>query len=75
MKKSLTEIPVESPIPFRTGCNGEFSPPDPTPKDRHAEELFARITQERSKRLGMSRREFVASKMGTAAALLVINQV
>ncbi|MDF3067064.1 MAG: amidohydrolase 2 [Polyangiaceae bacterium] len=75
MKKSLTEIPVESPIPFRTGCNGEFSPPDPTPKDRQAEELFARITQERSKRLGMPRREFVASKMGTAAALLVINQV
>jgi predicted TIM-barrel fold metal-dependent hydrolase len=75
VKKSSHEPPIESPIPFRTGSNGEFNPPPPTKRDRIAEEIFQRLVAEKSRRLGLSRREFVSSTMGTATALCVINQV
>ncbi len=75
VKKSDSELPVESPVPFRTGSNGEFEPAAPTARDRWADELFHRLTAENAKRLGVSRRDFVSSTMGTATALLVINQV
>ncbi|MDH3202146.1 MAG: amidohydrolase [Myxococcales bacterium] len=75
MKKSSHEPPIESPIPFRTGSNGEFDPPPPTKRDRIAEETFQRLVAEKARRLGLSRRDFVSSTMGTATALCVINQV
>ncbi|MDH4281844.1 MAG: amidohydrolase [Myxococcales bacterium] len=75
MKKSAQECPIESPIPFRTGSNGEFEPPAPSRRDRVATEMFHRISAEKARRLGVSRRDFVASTMGTATALWVINQV
>jgi predicted TIM-barrel fold metal-dependent hydrolase len=37
--------------------------------------MFARIVEEKHRRIGMSRREFVDSASGMAAALFVINQV
>jgi uncharacterized protein len=74
-KKSLPELPLDSPIPFRTGSNGEFAPRPFTERDRKAEELFARESDERSRKLGIPRREFVQSAAGTALALSVINQV
>ena len=43
VKKSSPEYPIESPIPFRTGSNGEFEPRVPCNKlDRVAEETFRR---------------------------------
>jgi len=75
VKKSSPDFPIESPIPFRTGSNGEFEPPTPTERDRVAEEMFHAISAEKARRLGISRRDFVASTMGTASALWVINQV
>ena len=75
MKKSDRDWEVGSPIPFWTGSNGEFSPPAPTRRDRVAEEMFQRLTTDHAKRVGLSRRDFVSSTMGTATALFVINQV
>jgi len=75
VKKSSPEFPIESPIPFRAGSNGEFEPPAPTERDRVAEETFHRLSADKAKRLGVSRRDFVSSTMGTASALCVINQV
>ena len=75
MPKSVTELPVESPIPFHTGCNGEFFPPPPSDRDRRAEELFLRVSQDKARRLGVSRRDFVESACGTATALWVMNVV
>ncbi len=75
VKKSGSEYPVESPIPFKTGSNGEFEPLAPTKRDRVADETFHRLAAEKAKRLGVSRRDFVSSSMGTATALWVINQV
>lgn len=73
--KSRPDLPIESPIPFRSGCNGEYAPRPATERDRKAEELFARESDERARRLGVPRRAFVQSAAGTALALAVINQV
>jgi hypothetical protein len=75
VKKSLPDYPIESPIPFRTGSNGEFEPPALSKRDRIADESFHRLSAENAKRLGVSRRDFVSSTMGTATALWVINQI
>ncbi|MEM7135242.1 MAG: amidohydrolase family protein [Myxococcota bacterium] len=75
MKKSADEPPIESPIPFRTGSNGEVAPRPFEKRDRIAEETFAKLVEEKARYLGLSRRDFVASTMGSATALCVINQV
>jgi predicted TIM-barrel fold metal-dependent hydrolase len=75
MKKSAPEAELASPIPFRTCSNGEFVPPPETARDRRAAELFRTMVDERARRLGISRRDFVHSACGTATALLVMNQV
>src|SRR5688572_12512908 len=72
--KSRPEGEPESPIPFTHGSNGEFVPGGPTERGRRSEELFRRLVDERSRRLGISRREFVESAAGAATALWVINQ-
>jgi len=74
-RKSAVERPPASPIAFRPCSNGEFCPRDETPRDRRAEQMFARIVEEKHRRLGISRREFVESASGMAASLFVINQV
>jgi predicted TIM-barrel fold metal-dependent hydrolase len=74
-KKSSPDLEPESPIPFRAGSNGELVPPAPTAADRQAEALFRRVVDERARRQGVSRRSFVESAAGTAAALWVINAV
>src|SRR5207249_1819971 len=75
MKKSVKVPEPDSPIPFRAGSNGEFVPRAPTTADRRAEELFRRVVDARARKLGVSRRAFVESACGTAAALWVINVV
>ena len=75
MKKSLPEPPLESPVPFRPGSNGEFIPAPETAKDRRAEALFRDLVDERSRRLGVDRRSFLAGACGTTTALFVINAV
>ncbi len=75
MKKSAPELPITSPIPFCPGSNGEVVPRVPTARDRHAQELFLRLVDEKSKRVGMDRRAFGQSVFGTATALYVINNV
>ena len=75
MKKTAHEPAIESPIPFRTGCNGEYEPLPVTDNDVLAERTFMQLVADKARRLGMSRRNFVGSAMGTATALWVINQV
>ena len=74
-RKSRSEPPVQSPIAFHPCSNGEYCPPPKSARDRSAEELFARIADDKSRRLGITRRQFAESARGMAAALFVINQV
>jgi uncharacterized protein len=74
IKKSQSEEPLASPVSFYAGSNGELAPPPVGPLERRAEERYRRIVDESARRLGVSRRDFVRSACGTAAALLVIDQ-
>lgn len=74
-KKSDATAEPASPIAFRPCSNGEFSPRPETPRDRLAEAHFRRLVDDNLGRSGLSRRRFVQSACGYAAALLTLNQV
>lgn len=73
-KKSERDVPVELPVTFRPSSNGEFEPPPPGERDRQAEEALRRLVDEKARRTGVTRRQFVESASGAAAALYVMNQ-
>ena len=75
MRKSQPDEELTSPVAFRPGSNGEFVPEPRTAEDERAERAYQRVADESARRLGISRRDFVSSVGGTAAALAVINQV
>ncbi|HZO13496.1 MAG TPA: amidohydrolase family protein, partial [Polyangiaceae bacterium] len=75
MKKSApSEREPESPVPFHVGSNGELVPRPKTRRDEAAERTFRELVAEKARRLGLSRRDFVGSVLGTSTALWVINQ-
>lgn len=75
MRKSSPEPPLTSPIPFNAGSNGEFEPPPLTAQDRLAEAMVLRLADQGARRLGISRRAYLESACGMAAALVTLNQV
>jgi predicted TIM-barrel fold metal-dependent hydrolase len=74
-RKEQHESPVESPIAFNPGSNGEFCPRPDGPRERRALRMFRELVEEKHKRAGMTRREFADSACGMAAALFVINNI
>lgn len=74
-RKSADEPLPQSPITFRPCSNGEFAPIAESRADRRAARDFARLVEDKHRRLGLSRREFAESACGLAAALLTINTV
>lgn len=79
MKKSDPRDPAdelpESPISFYPSSNGEFEPRPATDRDRRATAIYHQIMEDKSRRLGMTRRQFTESASGMVAALCVLNQV
>src|SRR6185503_14889506 len=73
-KKSDPDVSAELPIAFRPSSNGEFEPPAPSERDLQAEEALRRLVDEKARRTGMTRRQFVESASGAAAALYVMTQ-
>ena len=63
------------PIPARIVSNEEFIPPPQTPQQKEYEARLAEISDRNARRLGLSRRDFLRSGSGMAAALLALNQV
>ncbi len=66
---------VDSPIPTQVVSNEEFIPRPQNERQRQVEGLIGELAESKAKRLGMDRREFVASSMGMATAFLAMNQV
>jgi uncharacterized protein len=64
-----------SPIPTQVVSNGEYFPMPQTPEQRAVEARIAELAGEASRRLGMSRRRFLASSGGMAAAFIAMNEV
>ena len=63
------------PIPTQIVSNEEFAPLDQTDEQKRVEHRINEIVSESSKRLGIGRRQFLASTGGTAAAFLALNTV
>jgi predicted TIM-barrel fold metal-dependent hydrolase len=64
-----------TPIPTQIVSNGEFNPPPQTREQRRVEARIAELTAGLAPRHGLSRRQFLASSAGMAAAFLAMNEV
>ena len=69
------EATAHSPIPTQIVSNGEFIPPPQTRAQRSVEAGIERIAEQLGPKHGMTRRQFLASNAGMAAAFLVMNDV
>jgi predicted TIM-barrel fold metal-dependent hydrolase len=67
--------PFHSPVPTRMVSNGEYMPHPQTEQQRHVEHRIQELADEAAKRLGTSRRAFLAGTGGMAAAFLAMNEV
>src|SRR6266481_3568101 len=66
---------VDSPVPTQVVSNEEFIPRPQNDKQKRVEQLTGVLAEEKSKKLGMDRRSFMASSMGMATAFLASNKV
>src|ERR1700740_1608706 len=66
---------VDSPVPTQVVSNEEFIPRPQNEKQKQVENLIDDMAQEKSKKLGMDRRAYLASAMGLATAFLAQNRV
>src|SRR5919204_6962703 len=64
-----------SPVPTQVVSNGEYFPSGQTAEQREVEARIAAIARAAAKSLGMSRRRFLATSGGMAAAFLAMNEV
>jgi predicted TIM-barrel fold metal-dependent hydrolase len=69
------EIEAPSPIPTLIASNEEFVPPPQTPEQREFEARLVEMSETHARAHGVSRRDFLRSGAGMAAALLALNQV
>ena len=73
LKRSAAELPYDSPIYLGSWSNGEFFH-EQTPRERKVRDAILRAGDDKARKLGMERREFMASAMGFVTALSVIQQ-
>ena len=66
---------LRSPVPTQMVSNGEYMPYPQTDKQKRVEARIAELADTASKKLGVSRRQFLASTGGMAAAFLAMNEV
>jgi uncharacterized protein len=64
-----------SPIPLQIASNEEFIPPPPTLEQKQVAERLRDISEPAARAQGMSRRDFLRTGSGMAAALVAVNQV
>ena len=68
-------VAFRSPVPTQIVSNGEYNPLPQTENQRRVEGLIKSLGQHYAKRQGLSRRAFLQSASGMAAAFLAMNQV
>src|SRR6201999_1368977 len=73
-KRSEAELPYEPPIWLWPRSNGECWLPA-SDRDRKIRKMILQKGAENAARLGIDRRQFMASSMGMITSLWVINQV
>ncbi len=73
-KRADVAEPLRSPIPTRMISNGEYMPVPQTEKQKRVESRIEELADTASKKLGVTRRQFLASSGGMAAAFLAMNE-
>jgi predicted TIM-barrel fold metal-dependent hydrolase len=73
-KKTDPELPLEPPVWFGNRSNGEYFH-EQTPREARMREEILKRSEREAKRHGMDRREFLASSMGMAVTMTVINEM
>lgn len=66
---------VDSPMPTQCVSNEEFIPRPQNTEQKQVEKLIGELAETNSKKLGMNRRDYLASSMGLATAFLAQNMV
>ncbi|HEV3115772.1 MAG TPA: hypothetical protein VGY58_01885, partial [Gemmataceae bacterium] len=66
---------VDSPVPTQVVSNEEFIPRPQNEQQKQVEKLIGEMAEEKSRKLGLDRRTFMASSMGMATAFLASNRV
>jgi predicted TIM-barrel fold metal-dependent hydrolase len=66
---------VDSPIPTQVVSNEEFIPRPQNKQQRQWETLIGELAEEKSRALGMDRRDYLRTSMGMATAFLAANMV
>jgi len=64
-----------SPVPTRVVSNGEYMPPPQSERQKRVEARIKELADTAAKKLGISRRNFLGSTGGTAAAFIAMNDV
>src|SRR5947209_1011023 len=64
-----------SPIPTQIVSNEEFVPLPQTPEQKEFEARLTELSEQHARAQGVSRRDFLRSGAGMAAALVALNQV
>ena len=64
-----------TPIPTQIVSNGEFLPPTQSETQKRVERRILELADENGKKLGLSRRQFMATGCGMAAAFLAMKEV
>lgn len=77
IRKALRDMRkgVDSPMPTQVVSNEEFTPRPQSEPQKQVEHLIGEMAAERSKKLGVDRRSFMASSMGLATCFLASNKV
>src|SRR5258706_13075245 len=64
-----------TPIPTQIVSNGEYLPPPQSATQKRVEARINELADENGKRLGLSRRQFMRTSCGMAAAFLAMNEI
>ena len=66
---------VATPIPTQFVSNGEYLPPRQSETQKRVERRILELADENGKKLGLSRRQFMATGCGMAAAFLALKEI
>ena len=69
------EASAATPIPTQIVSNGEYLPPPQSATQKRVEARINELADENGKRLGLSRRQFMRTSCGMAAAFLAMNEI
>ncbi|HEY3840912.1 MAG TPA: hypothetical protein VGL72_30275, partial [Bryobacteraceae bacterium] len=66
---------VVSAVPTQVLSNEEFTPRPQSHRQKHVEHLIGEMSAQKSKKLGMDRRDFMSTSMGLATCFAAMNKV